>query len=514
MRVTLAESTAFVAAATPAEGPGRLLVQLITPGWGSSGYYSQDLLEAAGRDRIWPAGTHMYIDHPAESEMFDRPERTVKDLAAVLTEDARWDADAGALVAEARVFSHWRQPLAEMADVIGVSIRGSAEGELGEAEGRTGRVFSRLTAGESVDFVTRAGRGGKVAQVIESARHRVNEARNVGQWVESRIHRDFTVLADEMFGDGRLTRDERITLSGGIGDALAAFVARVEADAPALYERDVWDQAPEARSAAVESAIARGVSEATANDRREQLDALVKAEHGGEGFWTWVRDFDDTTVWFEVSGAESVATYAQGYDVTDDVATALTGERTEVRAQTTYVPVAATADEATSVPSRPAGQSTATESQEDTMATTQIEESRLAQLETDAGRATALESERAAAVQRAEKAEAKLAEALKTANQATAERVVREAFDAAGVTAPKTVTRIAAAAPLTESGDVDTDALKTAAEESAAELAEASGAGRVRGFGRSLTPADGDALSESDVDAAVGSAFGRQVKEA
>jgi hypothetical protein len=500
VRVTLAESTAFGSAATPAEGPGRLLIELITPGWGSSGYYSQDLLEAAGRDRIWPAGTHMYIDHPAESEMFDRPERTVKDLAAVLTEDARWDAAAGALVAEARVFSHWRQPLVEMADVIGVSVRGSAEGELGEAEGRTGRVFSRLTAGESVDFVTRAGRGGKVAQVIESARHRVTEARNVGQWVESRIHRDFTVLADEMFGDGRLTREERITLSGGIGDALAAFVARVEADAPGLYERDVWDQAPEVRSDAVEAAIRRGVAEATANDRRDQLDSLVKAEHGGEGFWTWVRDFDDTTVWFQIDGGDDTGTYQQAYDVDDDVATALTGERTEVRAQTTYVPV------------DPAGQSNPQESEEDTMP--QIEEARLRQLEEAHGRVPTLESERDAERQRADTAEAKLAEALKTANTAVAEKVVREAFDAAGVTAPKTVARLAASAPLTEAGAVDEAALKTAAEESAAELAEASGAGRVRGFGGDTLPTDGDALSESDVDAAVGSAFGRQVKEA
>lgn len=500
MRVTLAESTAFATAATPAEGPGRILVQLITPGWGSSGYYSQDLLEAAGRDRIWPAGTHMYVDHPAESEMFDRPERTVKDLAAVLTEDARWDADAGALVAEARVFSHWRQPLAEMADVIGVSIRGSADGDIGEAEGRTGKVFTRLTHGESVDFVTRAGRGGKVAQVIESARHRVTEARNVGQWVESRIHRDFTVLADEMFGDGRLTREERITLSGGIGDALAAFVARIEADAPGLYERDVWDQAPEARSAAVESAIRRGVSEATANDRRDQLAALVQDSYGGDKVWPWVRDFDDTTVWFQIDGGDEGGAFAQAYAVTDDVATALTGQRTEVRAQTTYVPVT------------PAGQSTTQESEEDTMP--QIEEARLRQLEEADRRVPTLESERDAERDRADRAEAKLAEARKTANAAVAERVVREAFDAAGVTAPKTVARLAAAAALTESGEVDEAALKTAAEESAAELAEASGAGRVRGFGGDTLPADSDALSESDVDAAVGRAFGRQVKEA
>lgn len=427
MPVALVESRPVAEALTPADGPGRFLVQLITPGWGSSGYYAQDVLESAARDRIWPAGTHMYLDHPTESETWERPERSVKDLVAVLEEDARWDPTRGALVAEARVFSRWRQPLAEMLDAIGVSIRGAAEGDLGEVDGRTGRVFTRLVEGTSVDFVTKAGRGGRVLQILESTRTSTQEARNVGQWVESRIHRDFTVLADEMFGDGRLTRDERITLSGGIGDALAAFVARIEADAPGLYERDIWDEPP-----------TPGTSDAVENGP-------------------------------------------------------------------------------TSVPSRPAGQSTATESQEDTMATTQIEESRLAQLEKDAGRATALESERAAAVQRAEEAEAKLAEARKTANTAVAERVVREAFDAAGVTAPKTITRLAASAPLTDTGDVDEAALKTAAEESAAELAEGQGAGRVRGFGTpTRLPEQGgtDDLSEAELDAEIARISGRTIKEA
>src|SRR5690606_28277939 len=147
----------------------------------------------------------------------------------------------------------------------------------------------------------------------------------------------------------------------------------------------------------------------------------------------------------------------------------LSGERTEVRIQTTYVPV------------DPAGQSTTTqESKEDTMP--QIEETRLRQLEADASRATVLETEKTEAVKRAEEAERKLAEARQSANTAVAQRVVREAFDAAGVAAPKTAARIAASAPLTESGAVDEEALKIAAEESAAELAESSGTGSPRGL--------------------------------
>jgi hypothetical protein len=186
VRVTLSEATNLAEAATPAPGPGRLLIRLIDAGKGSSGAYPAETLEAAAESAVFPVGTHMYIDHPTESENYERPERTIKDLAAVLTENARWDEAAQALVAEARVFSHWRQPIADMAESIGVSIRAMAEAEDGEWQGRPAKIITRLVEGASADFVTHAGRGGKVLQVIESARNRtpVAEARNVGQWVD------------------------------------------------------------------------------------------------------------------------------------------------------------------------------------------------------------------------------------------------------------------------------------------------------------------------------------------
>lgn len=506
MRVTLDESRPVSQALRLAEGPGRFLVQLITPGWGSSGYYSQEVVEQAAVDRVWPAGTHMYLDHPTESEGYERPERSVRDLSAVLTEDARWDAAAGALVAEVRVFSAYRTQLAEMLDTIGVSIRGAAEGEMGEAEGRRGRIITRLIVGESVDFVTHAGRGGKVLAVLESDRRRVHESRNVGQWVESRIHKDFTVTADEMFGDGRLSRQERITLSGAIGDALSAFVARIEADAPELYTRDLWDEPPMAAAQAIESAVRRGVAEATANDRREQLSTLVKDAHAGENIWVWVRDFDDTTVWFDVESPDDIGTYSQAYTVTDDVATALTGDRTEVRVVTTYVPVT------------PAGQSTTTqESKEDPML--QIEEARLRQLEADAGRVSTLESERVTAVERAETAERELAEhktraklrpviagvigASESMPAAMKQRTTDATVEALSVDATEDTAKAAA------------EAAKTAGETEAAQIAEMFGIGQPRGLGGTTTPPSGTGeVTEADVDKAVARAFGRNIKEA
>jgi len=215
------------------------MIQLIDVGWGSSGYYSAETLQAAAEERVFPAGTHMYLDHPTVTETEERPERSVKDLAAVLASDAVY-VD-GALVGEATIFAPYRASINEIASSIGVSIRASAEvTDGGTAEGRRGRIIERLipSATNSVDFVTHAGRGGKVLEVLESARAKAEEARNLGQWLESRIHQHFTNIADDLAGEGHMTREERIGLSSAIGDALAAFNTRIAADQPHLYERD------------------------------------------------------------------------------------------------------------------------------------------------------------------------------------------------------------------------------------------------------------------------------------
>jgi hypothetical protein len=352
---------------------GTVALRLISPGWGSSGHYSAEVLETAGADRVFPAGTHMYLDHPTRSERSERPERSIRDLAAVLETDGIWQEnhpDGPGIYAQARVFTPYRPVIAEMADHIGVSIRASAECSNGEAEGRRGRIIERIIEAPSVDFVTRPGRGGQVLTILESAhvteamaddvrawlrdalRDRfgdgedrwvwvrdydadagtvvfdlegddaepgpgtyelaytgsddgvelsddtptkvrvttsyepVGEARNVAEWFQSRIHLHFTSLADDMFGEGRLTKTERITLSSGIGAALDAFSALVDEQAPQLLTRDLWDEPRPAEEPIDESqedemtpeemkqAVADGIAEAIkpVNERLDKLE--------------------------------------------------------------------------------------------------------------------------------------------------------------------------------------------------------------------------------------------------
>jgi hypothetical protein len=126
-----------------------------------------------------------------------------------------------------------------MAKAIGMSIRASADVTMGEAEGRRGRIVGRLVEAQSVDFVTRAGRGGRY-QVIESA-------------TPSRVVRRAMDTA---------CRGHRQRAPRGLQQAL----------------RDAY---------------------------------------GGEKSWVWVRDFDDTVVWYEHETPDGSGLFQHTYSETD-----------------------------------------------------------------------------------------------------------------------------------------------------------------------------------------------------
>lgn len=153
---------------------GTVPIKVIEEGWGTSGFYPADVLRTDG-PVAFPKGTQMYWDHPTPTEEADRPERSLRDLAAVTVSDAYWldDGPAGpALYADAQVFEGYRDSIEELAPHIGVSIRAAGATTFGEADGRSGRIVEKIVAGKSIDFVTQAGAGGEVVSLFESARGR------------------------------------------------------------------------------------------------------------------------------------------------------------------------------------------------------------------------------------------------------------------------------------------------------------------------------------------------------
>jgi hypothetical protein len=452
-------SRTFIREATPnslGEVSEKGIVPLViaSPGWGSSGWYGPKVLENAAKSKVFGKDLHLYMDHPSESEQHDRPERSVRDLVAVLDSDARWDPQQG-LMAEAKIFKPYRDLFRDedFVKAIGVSLRAYADTTVGEAEGRKGTIITELLAAESVDFVTKAGRGGMVLSALESARTRVDEA--------------------------------------------------------------------------------------TSNDTREALNAALRVAYGAEDVWLWLRDFDDTTVWFTREDADSSAIYQQAYALADNGTAVLAdGDPIEVRARTEYVPVAATTESSTSlqitrvidallvasplsvdtiqgravtawineaapraslsVPA-PAGQPITQESKEDTIMP-EISEAQLANLTEAAGRVPTLESEREQAIRERDEAR----EALAQRDRGDLITATINAVEGANSLTALERDGLAARVP---AGDVDTAALTAAVEAAVAESAQRAGAGAITGFGATGTTTGGT-ITATESTASIMAAFG------
>ncbi|UIU47073.1 hypothetical protein [Microcystis phage MinS1] len=417
------ESTKLAEAATTTDRrSGRMTVQVLTPGWGTSGYYSPEVCESAAD--LVTVGTQMYLDHPHQdgSGLDVNGNRSVRDIAAVITEAGRWDPEQQAVLAECTVTAPYREFLADenLAPHIGLSIRGSATDVIeGEAEGRHGQLIESVAVISSVDFVSRAGRGGKVLQVLESA----------------------------------------------------------------------------PPSAVIEAAVQRGIAEATADERREQLSDAVRAAHSGERRWCWVRDFDETTVWFEASAEDEPSrTWQQTYTVADDdLSVSLTGDRTEVRPVTKYVPA-----------TRPDSNTPTTEeSEEDTMGNISIEESEHRRLTEAAGRVAQLE-ERATTAE-AERDQLREAAAVRTRTDRATEIIEARAKDANVTFTPREVKGLLADITVTESGDLDEAAFTTLVDEDAATKKATAGGGRIVGHGGTpVTESGSGSIGWGDIDSVLG----------
>jgi hypothetical protein len=146
--------------------------KLISPGPGSSGYYPPETLERAAQENIFSAGTHMYWNHQSKDEQWTLPERNLNHLAGVLETNAVYEPagpDGAGLYADVLVFSDYQQQVEEKGQYSGLSVVGMGEGGPGKLpDGRDGLIITRIVKGESVDFVTRPGRDGKI--LFESAK--------------------------------------------------------------------------------------------------------------------------------------------------------------------------------------------------------------------------------------------------------------------------------------------------------------------------------------------------------
>lgn len=200
----LHESTAAVG--TESLGEGKYRIRIIVPGQGSSGIYTaENLAESAP---LFKAGTEMFIDHPTESEEWERPERSIRDYAGVFLEDATVGED-GALYTICKVFSGVNEIIYDKWEHIGVSINAWCNEPIAE----TG-VVPVFAGVRSVDFVTTPGAGGAVIDLLESNRNNpITKEAGVDKEIESKFSGLETKLA---------------TLIEALGSKLDSVVASIQ----------------------------------------------------------------------------------------------------------------------------------------------------------------------------------------------------------------------------------------------------------------------------------------------
>ena len=161
-------------------GDGKYRIRIIVPGQGSSGIYTaENLAESA---YLFKAGTEMFIDHPTETEEWERPERSIRDYAGVFLEDATVGED-GALYTICKVFSGVNELIRDKWEHIGVSINAWCNEPIAE----TG-VVPVFAGVRSVDFVTAPGAGGAVIDLLESNQNNsITKEAGVDKEIESKF---------------------------------------------------------------------------------------------------------------------------------------------------------------------------------------------------------------------------------------------------------------------------------------------------------------------------------------
>lgn len=154
-------------------------IKIISPGTGSTAHYPAKVLEKSAG--LFKPGTLMFWNHPTGAEEAARPEGNLDDLAAITTSAAEY-MESGprgpGLYAKAKVMADYAQKVEERAPHIGLSIRagGTTTGRMVDGKPE----LKSIDHVESVDYVTKAGRGGlalaEAASYLQLEEHSEKEA--------------------------------------------------------------------------------------------------------------------------------------------------------------------------------------------------------------------------------------------------------------------------------------------------------------------------------------------------
>lgn len=196
--------------------------------WGSSGYYPASVLERDAEAVFFP-GVKMYENHFTEAEEYSRPEGDVAKLVGKLTSYGVYEPDnpeGPGVYADVEFYDSYVDRINEIADDIGLSVRGDGTSEQGEVDGRYGPIVTQLLNIRSVDVVTSAGAGGKIVSILESA------GPMAGTPINNEGDRSVTALTKDEFAAGIAELKESFNAAVGDGFVTSLTTALKEALKP------------------------------------------------------------------------------------------------------------------------------------------------------------------------------------------------------------------------------------------------------------------------------------------
>lgn len=198
-------------------------VTLIRAGKGSSGFYTEAALKQAVKDGLFE-NTQMFLNHQTKEERLARPEGDVTKLVGKLSGIKFVESDGknpARIVGTAKVYPEFSPFIASRKDDIGLSVRVGAENSGKVQEGVP--LVEKMVYGLSVDYVTKAGAGGKIEELYESFKG------NSGKQTDS---------GNSPQGDVSMTDEEK-----GLLKALQESVAGLTAKLDRVTEQNVSLQA-------------------------------------------------------------------------------------------------------------------------------------------------------------------------------------------------------------------------------------------------------------------------------
>lgn len=286
--------------------PGTARVIIIREGPGNLGdrhYYTASTLAASVKDGLWE-GAQCFFDHPTLTEDRDIPERSVKNLAGWFSDakivdyvdpefgkckavEATFHPQSGEdrTVGLLRTCVEYAKAFPDKS-YVGLSINACGDGQPAEIGGEEWNRVDKITEVVSVDFVTRAGAGGKPITFRES----VKAARTLKNLdpakIKEAVRADLSAAKQKFLEDAaiQLTPEQDQALDAALGIVDGGKLDQVIDAAVGVSPAD--DDNNDVEESAIPMETAEEKKEREAREKREKEareKAMRPGDEGGPG---------------------------------------------------------------------------------------------------------------------------------------------------------------------------------------------------------------------------------------